>query len=189
MLISSILFLTLISSCATYKGNYTTNTITLPLDIDRLKGKWIIDEPILEKIDASYNSKVIESYKKLLSSKIKILKEIGEFKNTYSLNKSIDADLKLLDFYKENTQFDYVITTKMNLNVDDDHLTKRLHIKIITYNLNNKQIVFEKEYLFKDDFTGFNDSPLPSNLNRFLRISIKDCIKDFRKDKYWKYKS
>ncbi|WP_192501837.1 hypothetical protein, partial [Flavobacterium sp. PL002] len=88
LLISSILFLTLISSCATYKGNYTTNTITLPLDIDRLKGKWIIDEPILEKIDASYNSKVIESYKKLLSSKIKILKEIGEFKNTYSLNKS-----------------------------------------------------------------------------------------------------
>lgn len=189
LLISSILILNLISSCATYKGNYTTNTITLPVNIDRLEGKWFVDEPILEKIDASYKTKVIESYQTLLINKFRILMQIGDFNNMSTLNTSLETNLNSIDFYKEKTRFDYLIATKMNLDVDDDHLTKKLYIKIITYNLNTKEKIFEKDYIFKDDFTGFDDSPLPSNLNRFLRISVNDCIKDFGKDKYWKFKS
>ncbi|ESU18906.1 hypothetical protein FCR2A7T_23120 [Flavobacterium cauense R2A-7] len=179
----------LISACATYKGNYTTNTIILPVDINRLEGKWVIDEPILENIHASYNTKVIECYQNQLNNKFQTLVQIGDFNNTISLKKALETNIKTLDFYKEKTQFDYLISTKIKLNVDDNHLTKELYIKIITYNLNNKEKIYEKEYFFRDDFTGFNDSPLPSNLKRFLRISIEDCIKDFGKDKYWKYKS
>ena len=189
LLLYIVLFSNLLSSCATYKGNYTTNTIILPIDINRLEGKWIIDEPILENVDATYNTKIIEYFQKYLKNKFKTLKYIGDFKNTPTLNKSLEKDLKLLDFYKEKTHFDYLITTKLNLNVDDDHLTKKLIIKLVTFNLNTKEKIFEKEYIFKDDFTGFNDSPFPSNVNRFLRISISDCIKNFRKDKYWKYTS
>lgn len=184
----ALLVITLLSinSCANYKGNYTSNTITKPVNINRLEGKWIIDEPLLEKIDVSYESTVIEYYQEFLNKKVTNLKSIRDFNNITSLKKATENNTATLDFYKQKTQFDYLISTKIKLvKVDNDKLTKELYIKVTTYNLNSKKIIFEKEYTFKDTFTGFNDSPFASNLKRFLDISIKDCIKDFANNKNW----
>jgi hypothetical protein len=182
-----IFFIIVSNSCANYKGNYVTNTIVKPVDVNRLEGKWIIDEPVLEKIDISYETTVLEYYQDILGKKFKTLKSIREFNNISSLKNATENNLNTLDFYKQKTLFDYLISTKIKLvKVDNDKLTKELYAKIITYDLNTKKIIFEKEYIFKDTFTGLNDSPFSSNLKRFLTISIKDCIKEFGNDKNWK---
>lgn len=177
----------LLTSCVTYRGNFTTNTIIKPVNVNPLYGRWVVDEPVLEKMDQYYETIVIDAYKKVLVNKFPSLKTIREFDDATSLKNNTENNLKTLNYYKEKTQFDYLIATKLNLiKVDNNNFTKELYIKIIVYNLNYKNKIFEKEYTFKDDFTGFNDNPFASRLDKFLKISINDCIKNFGKKENWK---
>lgn len=175
------------NSCVTYKGNYTTNTILKPVNVNPLHGRWVVDEPVLEKIDKSYETVVIDFYKTLLINKFTTLKTIREFDDITSLKNNTENNLKTLQYYREKTNFNYLISTKLDMiKVDNNYFTKELFIKIIVYNLNSKIKIFEKEYIFKDDFTGFDDYPFASNLDKFIKVSIKDCIKNFGKKDNWK---
>lgn len=179
-----LLFITS-NSCAPKGFELISNTIIKPVNIDRANGKWVIDEPLLEKVDISFESTTLELYEKLLKKKYTYLKSIRDFHMT-SIKSVTEKNKTALDFYKQKTNCDYLIATTIKLiKVDDDNLTKELYMKIITYDLNTKKVIFEKEYNFKDNFIGFKDSPFSSNLKKFIDISLKKGIKDFAKDKTW----
>jgi len=172
--------------CSCARFFYTNSTITKPINVNPKKGKWLIDEPLLNKLNANYETVTIDYYQKILNKKFNDLKSIRELNNITTFKKNITSNLKILDFYKQQTNFDYLITTKLDLIKNDNNaLTKELNIKIIVYDLNTKSLIFEKEYISCDKFTGFDDIPLPSRLERFMNLSIEKAIKDFGNKKNW----
>jgi len=165
--ISLLIVLFSINSCATF--TYTNLTVTKPINVNPLNGKWLIDEPLLNGLESNYETITLNYYKNLLNHKFNNLKSIR-------------------DFNKQQTSCDYLISTKLDLIKNNDNtLTKELSIVIIVYDLNTKDLIFEKQYMSYDKFTGFDDIPLPSRLSRFMNLSIEKAIKDFGNKKNWSY--
>lgn len=180
-------------SCSSYNCN--SYIVTQPVNVNPSNGKWIIDEPTLKNIDAKYETKIIDSYKKFLSKKVGEIKYIGEFNKIATIKKAIKSDLKILVFYKEQTNYDYLIETEISLVKNDlpsfqlypdKNLTKELYAKITVYDLNLRTLVFEKEYNISDTFEGNNDIAISSKLKNFINWSIKKITKDLGKKYNWK---
>lgn len=128
----SILQISLLCSCANYKGNFTTQTKTTPLNVDRSKGKWLIDDPILVQIHPSYETIIANYYIELLNKKFTTLRSVKEIDNFSSLNVLLKNNIEILDLYHEGTNFDYLIGTELIYKPDNVYLTKMLTVKPVT---------------------------------------------------------
>ena len=185
-----LILLSLISSCSTQ--DFTRYTIVSPVNVTPSKGKWIIDEPVVN-IENHYKSEIIESYKNLVGEKFTTLKSIREFNNISPIP-GIDNNLNILALYKEQTDYDYLIETEVKLTKNnlrtfqiypDGDLRKELYIRIIVYDLNIKNKIFDIEYNCYDEFTGHNDIAFSPKLNKFINKSIKSVIKEFGRSYNW----
>lgn len=182
--------MSLISSCSTQ--DFTRYTIVSPVNVSLSKGKWIIDEPVVN-IENYYKSEIIENYKNLVGEKFTTLKSIREFNNISPIP-GIDSNLNILGLYKEQTDYDYLIETEVKLTKNnlptfqiypENDLRKELYIRIIVYDLNIKNKIFDIEYNCYSEFTGHNDIAFSPKLNKFINKSIKSVIKEFGRNYNW----
>ena len=178
------------SSCSTQ--NFTVFSNVSPVNVNLSQGKWIIDEPDVN-IDSYFKSEIIENYKKIIGKKFTTLKSIREF-NTISSIRNRDNNPKILSLYKEQTGYDYIIVTEVKLIKNDlpsfqinpdTKLSKELYIRIVVYDLNIKNKIFDKEYNCYNEFTENSDIAFSPKLNKFISRSIKSVIKNFGKNYNW----
>jgi hypothetical protein len=188
--ILTIIQLIIFSSCSTQ--GFTSFSNVSPVNVNLSQGKWIIDEPEVN-IDNYYKSETIENYKKLIGKKFTTLKSIREFNNISSI-RGLDNNPKILSLYKEQTGYDFIITTEIKLKKNDlpsfqiypdTKLSKELYLRIIVYDLNINSKIFDKEYNCYNEFTGNNDIAFSPKLNKFISRSIKSVIKNFGKNYNW----
>lgn len=166
-----------IYSCSTKHHNHI---IIKPTNINPKEGKWLIDEPLLDKVDLLFESTTTEYYKELLSNKFSYLKSISDLNKMSTLKKAVDKDLKALEFYKQQTDFDYLISTKLEMTLCNKPLKKMLSIKILVYNLNTKSLILENEYHSWKKCRG------SAEIKKFVDSSLKIAITDFAKKNSWK---
>lgn len=179
-------------SCSSYNCN--AYILTQSVNVNPSKKKWIIDEPTLKNIDIEYEPQIIDGYKKFLSKKVENLKYIGEFNSISTIKKAIKSDLNILSFYKEQTNYDYLIETEISLVKNDlpsfqlypnQESIREIYAKIMVYDLNSKSLIFEKEYNITDTFEDHNDIAFSPKLKKFIHWSIKKVTKDLGKKYNW----
>jgi hypothetical protein len=174
-----LLFFLSICSCGVRHQDYTMNK---PVNIDSKEGKWLIDEPLLEKVDFEFENITAEYYKTFLCKNFDNFKYINELSKISSLKKSIEKNLKTLEIYKEQTNFDYLISTKIQLYHYNNSL-KTLSIRIFVYDLNTKNLIFDNYYRSYEKIENTNSK----GLKKFINASVKDAVLNFSKKENWNY--
>jgi hypothetical protein len=168
----------------------------MPTNVDIKGSNWIIDEPVIN-IATNYSSDIAEQYKKELSKNFGQVKSIREFKNLSSMNRFLKSDLKILKFYKEQSNFDYLIETEVKSVKSDlptfqlypeKGLSDEMYIRLIVYDLNNMLLVYDREFRFHQSFEGGNDIALSKKKEKFYTVAINTAIKEFGKKYNWEFK-
>ena len=174
----SLVILLMISCASPYHNHLSIKSINTTLK----DGKWIIDEPLLEKIDVSVESIIIENYRNELISRFDNIKYISDIKGISTLNKALEKTIKTLDLYKSKTNFDYLVSTKLEIINCKNPLKKILSIKLIAYDLNTKSKIFENEYHSVKNIKDLKSS----KFKKFVDKSMNEVISDFTKKNNWK---
>ncbi|PXY43588.1 hypothetical protein [Flavobacterium hydrophilum] len=174
-----IIFLAVTYSCCPRYNNYLS---IKPTNTSLKQGKWLIDEPLLERFYLNTESVVSEIYKNKLTSKYDNIKYLSDLNEVPSFNKALDKSVKALDFYKSKTGFNYLISTKLEITNSNFSDKKILTIRLIVYNLDTKCIILDKDYYSAKRINNFNSNMF----KEFVEKSMKKVIKDFTKNDNWK---
>lgn len=177
------LFLVALVLTLSCSSRYHDHLIMQPTNVNLETGKWLIDEPLLEKLDVSVVSVIVENYKEGLISKYSNFKYIYDFNGISSLNKALEKTSKTLDLYKSQTNYNFLVSTKLEVINCKNPSTKFLSIKLSVYSLETKSKIFEKEYHSwkKNVKTLKSDS-----FKEFVGNSMEKAIKNFIKKDNWK---
>lgn len=179
----NFLFLFIISiSCSVRHHNHLSIQAT---NTALENGNWLIDEPLLEKLDIGFEHIVITTYEEILIEKFKNIHYISELNGISSLNKSLEKTSKTLDLYQSQTNLDYLISTKLEIVPCNDPLKKILAIKLVAYDLKTKSKIFENEYHSAKKFKG-SQKTNPEKFEKLISESIKIAIKDFKRKDNWR---
>lgn len=178
----SIYFLVLIvlASCGRHHHNHLINQ---PVNVGLNQGKWLIDEPLLERVDLKFESKTIDYYREILKDKFSDVKYISEFNHFSTLKKALVRDKKALKLYKSRINCDYLISTKLEMVPSNYPSVRNFSVTIIVYDLNTENIIFKNEYHSYRKIK----SATSSKLQNFIDSSIKIAITDFSKKENWKF--
>jgi hypothetical protein len=183
-------------SCSSINYHYASETLTQPTNINPLKGKWLIDKPTLNQLDLYYEEIIIAGYKKNFSKKTEKFDYIFDFKNIFTLNETKDKSSKVLDLYKSQLDYDYLISTNISLMKNEKPtipilpergISRELKTNVIVYDLNLKKIIFEKEYITKEvvyaQFGVINI--IDTKLEKFVEWTVKKVTSDLQKEHNW----
>ena len=173
-----ILIIVTYSCCPRYHNHLSMK----PTNTSLKHGKWLIDEPLLERFYLNTESVVVEIYKKKLTSKYDNIKYLSDLNEVPSFNKALDKSLKALDLYKSKTGFNYLISTKLEITNSEFSDKKILTIRLIVYNLDTKSKIFENDYHSAKRINDFNSN----KFKEFVEKSMKKAITDFTKTDNWK---
>ncbi|WP_339888409.1 hypothetical protein [uncultured Flavobacterium sp.] len=167
-----------------------------PLDVNPLKGKWLIDKPYLNKIDKSYEELIIKEFKDNLSNKTEKVDCILDFNNVMTFQNSNTKIEDVLGLYKEQLDYDYLITIELSLikNITPEisyapekGLYRELNSKIYVYDLNSKKLIFEKEYFTSEKILMQKDriNIIGTKLEKFIFWTVEKMTKDFQEPHNW----
>lgn len=174
------LILLFLASCGRHHHNHLINQ---PVNVELHQGKWLIDEPLLERVELKFESKTVDYYKEILKDKFSDVKTISEFDQFSTLKKALARDNKALKLYKLRTEYDYLISTKLELVPSNYPSIRNFSVIIIVYDLNSDNIIFKNEYHSYKKIK----SATSSKFKNFIDSSIKIAISDFAKKENWKY--
>lgn len=172
-----------LSSCS---FRHHDHLLAKPINLNLKESKWLIDEPILDKINIAFESITTNYYKEILHKRFPNLKSISDLNNISSLKNTVEKNRKVLAFYKDQTNFDYLISTRIELATGHDPNLKLLSIKIVVHDLNTKSLIFENEYHSTKWYISSAKHLNLDKLKGFIDSSIKIAIKSFAKKDNWR---
>lgn len=167
-------------SCGIQHHNHL---ISKPINVDTKAGKWLIDEPLLDKVEVEFESVAIDYYREFLSGRFKDFKTISDYSKISTLKKITETNSKALEIYKQQTNCDYLISTKIEMIRCDDPQLRALAVTILVRDLNTTEIIFKNEYHSRKRIKASNTG----KLKKFINASIEMAISDFSKKENWKY--
>ena len=172
----SLLFL---NACSHHHNHLTYQ----PINVELNDGKWLIDEPLLVRVESYFESVTVDYYRKILKNKFSDFNYISDFQQFSTLNKALSRDTKSLKLYKLRTHCDYLISTKLELVPSEFPSMRNFSVIIIVYDLNSETLVFKNEYHSYKKIKSANSYLV----KKFIDLSIKVAISDFSKNENWKY--
>ncbi|WP_130735648.1 hypothetical protein [Flavobacterium sp. J27] len=190
------LVLIIFNSCAVSNIKLYTETKVVAVNVKLTNGSWLVDDPMVQNLNKSFISTTLVHYKKELRKNVNGLKTMEDFDNMTTLNSILKEDVSVLSFYKKQTNCDYLIQTELNLVKNElprfqlfpnNELHNYLKATITVYDLNTKNIVFQREYESIDQVETTKNIAFATKLDNFIDESIKQMIQDFRSKYHWKY--
>ena len=186
----------ILNSCKGINYNYISQTISRPTDVDPLKGKWLIDKPVLNKLSENYEEIFILNFKNNLNEETQEVNYIQDFKNVISFNKTNTKTPEILELYKIQIDYDYLISTEFTLienstpkisYLPEKGLYRELEIKVFVYDLNTKKMIFEKEYRTAEniEIRYCLINIIDTKFEKFFAWTTEEIAKDFQNAKNW----
>lgn len=185
-----------LNSCSSLNYEYRSQTLSRPTNINPLKGKWLIDKPSLNKINQNYDEMVIQAFKENLNKKIEKLDYILDFNNVITFHKTNKKKPEVLKLYKEQLDYDYLISTEITLienitpeisYLPEKGLYRELKSRVCVYDLNSKELIFEKEYFTSEKIMlkyGMINI-IGTKLEKFILWTAEKIAKDFQEPHNW----
>lgn len=186
----------ILNSCKGINYNYISQTISRPTDVDPLKGKWLIDKPVLNKLSENYEEIFMLNFKNNLNEETQEVNYIQDFKNVISFSKTNTKTPEILKLYKNQIDYDYLISTEFTLienstpkisYLPEKGLYRELEIKVFVYDLNTKKMIFEKEYKTAEEIQiryGMINV-INTKFEKFFAWTTEKIAKDFQNANNW----